>query len=133
MSKEPLIGMDYNPQYPNLRQPCGYIDRRNITRTTPIAQDQKMSKAPRIALDDALEPGEQIGPNMAAKIMAYLETVLSGDQLDDIKAILNGQEVENPSVAMDRAMRRHADNVKRREATSDDFYTRFPLAERFVR
>lgn len=133
MSKEPLMGMDYNPQFPNLRRPCGFIGLSTMSRVTPIAKDKHMPHTPRIALDDALEPGGQIGANRASKLMSYLETVLSGDQLDDVKAIMDGQEGGNSSVAMDRAMRRHADNVKRREATDDDFYKRFPLARRLDR
>ena len=133
MSEKPIIGMDYNPQYPNLRQPCGFINRRNITRTTSIAQDSQMPRTPRLALDDALEPGQEIAPNAAQKLMAYLETVLSDDELGDVKAILEGQEVAPPGTAMDRALRRHADRGNRREAAADDFYSRFPLAKRLDR
>ena len=133
MSEKSLLGMDYNPQFPNLRRPSGFIDRRNITRVTPIAMDKQMPRTPRLALDDALEPGQEIPPNAAQKLMAYLETVLSDDQLGDVKAILDGQEVAPPGTAMDRALRRHADRGKRREATADDFYDRFPLAKRLDR
>ena len=133
MSEKPIIGMDYNPQYPNLRRPCGFINRRNINRTPPLAQDSQMPRTPRLALDDALEPGQEIAPNASQKLMAYLETVLSDDQLDDIKAILDGQEVAPPGTAMDRALRRHADRGKRRQDAVADFESRFPLAKRLTR
>ena len=133
MSEKPLLGMDYNPQFPNLRRPCGRIDRRNITRTPLLAQDSQMPRTPRLALDDALEPGQEIAPNAAQKLMSYLETVLSDDELGDVKAILEGQEVAPPGTAMDRALRRHADRGKRRQDAVADFESRFPLAKRLGR
>ena len=120
MSKEGLLAMDYNPAFPDLRRPCGYIPKK----------DRTMPSTPQIALDEALPPGEGVRAGLASKLMSYLSTVLSDDELADVKAILDGQEAEAPSAAMDRAMRRHADNMRRRADHSEEFAKRFPDSNR---
>lgn len=130
MSKEPLMAFDYNPALGRYGFP---IPRDNITRIPATSKDRTMPHTPRIALDDALEPGQGIGAGMASKLMSYLETVLSGDQVADVKAIMDGQGVETPSVALDRAMKRHADNVKRRQAGGASLNERFPNMNRLAR
>ncbi len=82
-------------------------------------------------------PNRQKGPTMAtdtdpdaeivSKLKDYLLDVLSPEQMDDVKAILAGQDVQAPqaAVAMDRA--------RQRTEAEEGFLKRFPQAGRFVR
>ena len=62
-----------------------------------------------------------------SKLTDYLQSVLSPEQMDDVKAILAGQDVQAPQVAA--AM----DRVRERAAADQAFLKRFPQAGRFVR
>jgi len=91
---------------------------------------------PDVLVADAM-PNLQRRKNMAAddmtdtetvsKLTDYLQSVLSPEQMDDVKAILAGQDVQAPQVAA--AM----DRVRERAAADQAFLKRFPQAGRFVR
>lgn len=67
-----------------------------------------------------IEPDAEI----VSKLKDYLLEVLSTDQMNDVRAILDGQDTK-AAVAMDRA--------RERVAADKAFLERFPLAGRFVR
>ena len=91
---------------------------------------------PDVLVADAM-PNFQRRKNMAAddmtdtetvsKLTDYLQSVLLPEQMDDVKAILAGQDVQAPQVAA--AM----DRVRERAAADQAFLKRFPQAGRFVR
>ena len=65
--------------------------------------------------------------DIESKLMEYLQTILTLEQMTDVKAILAGEDVQAPqtTAAMDR--------LRQAEADKASFLKRFPMAERLFR
>ena len=65
--------------------------------------------------------------DIESKLMEYLQSILTPEQMEDVKAILAGDDVQAPQIAaaLDRARQAKADIAS--------FLERFPLAERLIR
>ena len=73
---------------------------------------------------------------LVSNLSNYLKTCLTPQQMDDVMAILAGQEVQAPEVpiAADARIRQVAAQARLREAKADEehFENKFPLSNRFV-
>jgi len=103
---------------------CGYPLDMSKARFVPGPAPSQPRKAPTMATDTTTTTPDA---ELVSKLIDYLETCLSPEQMEDVRTILAGGDVQTPEVAaaMDRA--------RGMGAAEEGFLKRFPLSGRFVR